>query len=73
MRSLSDYTIVLRPDDNGTFVARIPAIKGCHTWGKTPEQAREELNNVFAMICEEYLEAGQPLPNDVELMIAHAS
>jgi transcriptional regulator of met regulon len=25
------------------------------------------------MICEEYLEAGQPLPNDVELMIAHAS
>jgi hypothetical protein len=50
MRSLSDYTIVLRPDDNGTFVARIPAIKGCHAWGETPEQAREELNNVFAMI-----------------------
>jgi predicted RNase H-like HicB family nuclease len=54
MKSLSDYTIILRPDNNGTFVARIPAIKGCHAWGETPEQAREELNNVFAMICEEY-------------------
>ena len=40
MKNLSDYTIVLRPDDNGTFVARIPAIKGCHAWGETPEQAR---------------------------------
>ena len=73
MKNLSDYTIVLIPDDNGTFVARIPAIKGCHAWGETPEQAREELNHVFAMICEEYLETGQPLPNDVELRIAHAS
>ncbi len=30
MRSLHDYTVVLRPDDNGTFVAYVPAIDGCH-------------------------------------------
>jgi hypothetical protein len=29
MKSLNDYTIILRPDENGTFVAYIPAIKGC--------------------------------------------
>ncbi|MEB3311701.1 MAG: type II toxin-antitoxin system HicB family antitoxin [Snowella sp.] len=72
MKTTNDYTIILRPDDNGTFVAHIPAIKGCHAWGETPEQAREELNHVFEMICEEYLEVGQSLPNDVELTIAHA-
>ncbi len=72
MKTMNDYTIILRPDDNGTFVAHIPAIKGCHAWGETPEQAREELSHVFEMICEEYLEVEQSLPNDVELTIAHA-
>ena len=54
MKSLQDYTIFIRPDDNDTFVAYIPAIEGCHAWGETSEAARMELENVFAMIQEEY-------------------
>jgi predicted RNase H-like HicB family nuclease len=73
MKTLTDYKIILRPDDNGTFVAYIPAIEGCHAWGKTPEEARSELNYVFEMIREEYLEAGQSLPDDVEITISYAS
>ena len=73
MKSLQDYTIVIRPDDNNTFVAYVPAIKGCHAWGKTAEIARAELDNVFAMIVEEYQEMGHSLPQDVELVIANAS
>jgi predicted RNase H-like HicB family nuclease len=72
MKSLNDYTIILRPDDNGTFVAYIPAIKGCHAWGKTPEEARSELTHVFEMIQQEYLEEGKSLPDDVEVTISHA-
>ena len=56
MKSLEDYTIVIRPDDNNTYVAYVPAIEGCHAWGETSEAAREELDNVFAMILEEYQE-----------------
>lgn len=73
MKSLQDYTTVVRPDSNGTFVAYIPAISGCHAWGATPDEAKAELVNVFEMICEEYAEAGKPLPPDVELVIANAS
>ena len=51
---LTDYTIVIRPDDNGTFVAYVPAIEGCHAWGRTSDQARAELGNVFDMIVEEF-------------------
>ncbi|MDR9402205.1 MAG: type II toxin-antitoxin system HicB family antitoxin [Halothece sp. Uz-M2-17] len=40
MKALTDYKIILRPDDKGTFVAYVPAIKGCHAWGKNPEEAR---------------------------------
>ena len=51
----------------------IPAIEGCHAWGETPEEARSELNHVFEMIHQEYLEAGQNLPDDVEVIVTHAS
>jgi len=62
MKSLRDYTLVLRPDDNGTFVACVPAIPGCHAWGRTPEEAEAEIANVFEMIKEEYREEGKPFP-----------
>lgn len=69
MKSLADYTIVIRPDDNGTFVAYVPAIDGCHAWGETSETAKAELNNVFDMISDEYQESGLVLPADVQLSI----
>jgi predicted RNase H-like HicB family nuclease len=56
MKSLQDYTKVIRPDDNGTFVAYVPAIPGCHAWGQTPDEARTELIYVFEMIQKEYEE-----------------
>ena len=73
MKALQECTIVSRPDDNGTFVAYVPAISGCHAWGQTLNEARTALVNVFDMIQEEYRESGQPLPYDVELIVAHAS
>lgn len=72
-KGIQDYTVVIRPDDNGTFVAYVPAIDGCHAWGRTPDEARAELSNVFDMIAEEHRQAGRPLPPDVRLTIARAS
>ena len=72
MKRLQDYTVVIRPDDNGTFVAYVPAIPGCHAWGQTPDEARIELGYVFEMIREEYEQEGRSLPQDTELTIAHA-
>jgi predicted RNase H-like HicB family nuclease len=72
MHHLYDYTVVTRPDDNGTYVAYVPAIPGCHAIGNTPEEASAELADVFAMIVEEYAEEGRPLPPDVRSLVAHA-
>ena len=71
MKRLYDYTIILRPEDNGTFVAYVPAIPGCHAWGQTPEEAQAELINVFGMIMEEYEEDGRMLPADVDVLATH--
>jgi predicted RNase H-like HicB family nuclease len=72
MKRLYDYTVILRPEENGTFVAYVPAIPGCHAWGQTPEEAQTELINVFEMIEEEYKEEGRMLPSDVDVKATHA-
>jgi predicted RNase H-like HicB family nuclease len=50
-KALDRYTIVIRPDDNGTFVAYLPAIPGCHAVGRTAAEAQTELTNVFSMFA----------------------
>lgn len=72
MASLRSYTVVIRPDDNGTFVAYAPAIAGCHALGKSPEEAQRELEGVFEMIAEEYREEGKALPPDVAALVSNA-
>jgi predicted RNase H-like HicB family nuclease len=73
VKTLFDYQVVCRRDDNGSFVAYVPALDGCHAIGTTPEEAQRELQNVFDMIAEEFAESGRELPNDVQLSIVNAS
>ena len=70
-KTLAEYTVVVRPDD-GTYVAYVPAIDGCHAVGATPEEARSELDNVFWMIREEHEECGIELPCDISELVARA-
>jgi predicted RNase H-like HicB family nuclease len=72
VKTLFDYHVVCHRDDNGSCVAYVPAIDGCHAMGRTPEDAQHELHEVFEMISEEYAERGQSLPDDVELTVSHA-
>jgi predicted RNase H-like HicB family nuclease len=69
---LHDYTVVTKPDDNGTYVAYVPAIPGCHAVGATPDETRSVLASVFEMIAEEYAGEGRPLPPEVRTLVAHA-
>ena len=68
---LSDYKIVLYRQQDGSWVAEIPAISGCYALMPTREEALAELSNVFGMIAEEYRGKGLSLPADTT-EIAHA-
>lgn len=72
MKKLFDYQVVCRRDDNGSFVAYVPAIEGCHAIGTTPQEAHAELQNVFDMIAEEFEEHGTKWPEDLPLVPTHA-
>lgn len=53
MNSLQDYTIILCPDEDGSFFAYIPSLPGCQAWGNTPDQARSELVYVFHLMQDD--------------------
>jgi predicted RNase H-like HicB family nuclease len=61
---LEDYKTVLYRQQDGSWVAEIPAIAGCYALMETREAARAELTKVFAMIAEEYHQKGLSLPAD---------
>jgi predicted RNase H-like HicB family nuclease len=61
---LDAYKIVLYRQDDGSWVAEVPAIAGCYALMPTREEALAELGHVFDMITEEFLERGVPLPED---------
>ena len=61
---LDAYKIVLYRQDDGSWVAEVPAISGCYALMATREEALAELGHVFDMIAQEYQERGTPLPED---------
>jgi len=61
---LSDYKTVLYRQEDGSWVAEIPAISGCYALMPTREEALQELSKVFGMLAEEYRDKGIALPAD---------
>ncbi|MCC7044523.1 MAG: type II toxin-antitoxin system HicB family antitoxin [Acidobacteria bacterium] len=64
-----DYKVVLYRQDDGAWVAEIPAIGGCYALMDTRQAALAELEQVFALIAREHLDRGQPLPKDTTEII----
>ena len=59
-----DYKTVVYRQEDGSWVAEIPAIPGCYALMDSRDAALAELENVFSLITEEYRQKGQPLPAD---------
>lgn len=43
------YTAIFERDESGAWLARIPSIRGCHTYGRTLEQARTRLREALGL------------------------
>jgi predicted RNase H-like HicB family nuclease len=59
-----DYKIILYRQDDGSWVAEIPALPACYALMDTREAALAELTQVFNMIADEYRQKGLKLPAD---------
>lgn len=59
------FRVVIEPDD-GRWHAYCPALvnKGAATWGDTQEEALKHIQEVVAMVVEELVKDGEPLPQE---------
>jgi len=64
--SVGNYKTILYRQEDGSWVAEIPAIPGRYALMPSREEALAELSSVFEMISEEYRDKGIPLrlPSD---------
>jgi predicted RNase H-like HicB family nuclease len=67
--TVHDYKTILYRQEDGSWVAEVPAIAGCYALMPTRDEALTELEQVFEMIAEEYRAKNQPLPRDTTEII----
>ncbi|MGH7491164.1 MAG: type II toxin-antitoxin system HicB family antitoxin [bacterium] len=59
------FTVVIEPDEDG-FHAYVPSLPGCHTFGKSIDEARESIVEAMELHVESMLEDGEPIPVERE-------
>ena len=69
--SVEDYKTILYRQEDGSWVAEIPAIPSCYALMPSRDEALAELSSVFEMIAEEYRAKCILLPADTT-EIVHA-
>lgn len=52
MLKVLNFRILIEQDEDGIFVASVPAIPGCHTQGKTYEEAVENIKEAIKLCLE---------------------
>ena len=62
------FRVVIEEDrfENGSLAyhASCPALKGCHTWGHSPEEALANIREAAELYVEDLVESGDPIPDD---------
>ncbi len=48
--------------DGERFHAYCPVLKGCHTWGRTREEASQYIKEAVELYVEDLIRAGEPIP-----------
>lgn len=58
------YTVILEPCEEGGYFAMCPSFPGCHVECDTYEETLIEMKNVLNAFILDYIEEGEPLPED---------
>lgn len=64
---MTDYrfTVVIERDEDGLFVASVPALQGCYTQAETYEEALENVKDAIRLHIEARRELGETIPIEV--------
>jgi predicted RNase H-like HicB family nuclease len=58
------YTVVLEREDDGEYVASVPALPGCVSQGDTRSEALNNIREAIELYVEDCRDAGDPVPTE---------
>jgi len=64
MKTKRKFTVVIERDEEGYYVASVPALRGCHTQAKTLDTLMKRVREVIEL----YIEDGDGIDNSLELV-----
>jgi antitoxin HicB len=56
------YRVLMEQDEDGVYVAEVPALPGCISQGRTPTEAVENIREAIAAYLESLKAHGEPVP-----------
>lgn len=56
------YRVLIQQDEDGVYVAEVPALPGCLSQGSTREEAVANVREAMAAYLESLEEHGEPVP-----------
>ena len=60
------YRVIIKPDEDGVFVAECPSLPGCISQGSTRSEAKENIAEAIAGYLDSLVEHGEPIPPSIE-------
>jgi predicted RNase H-like HicB family nuclease len=70
-KSVTDeFEVVYEPEDDGGYHVYCPALKGCHSYGKTKSEARENIAEAIELWLESTEQLGLTTPDREALQIS---
>jgi predicted RNase H-like HicB family nuclease len=55
------FTVIIEQDEDGYYIATVPALRGCHTQAKSQDALMKRVREVIALCLEDEKNDGEPL------------
>jgi predicted RNase H-like HicB family nuclease len=56
------YTVILQREEDGGYVATVPALPGCVSQGDSRQEALKNIEEAIAVYLEDMRATGEPIP-----------
>ena len=67
------FRVILEPDEDGAFVAQVPALPGCISQGTSRAEALKNIHEAIEGYLESLREHNEPIPPSIDEEVVEVS
>ena len=68
--TVGKFEVIFEPEESGGYHIFCPLLKGCHSYGKTKEEARKNIGEAIELWLESAQELGLVIPDHEVVEVA---